>query len=416
MAEQGSGQSRWWVWAVVIVTICLGSYFLFRIGHSKVVVSVAEVERHDITSTVSTNGKVEPVEDFQAHAPFPGVVTHLYVHLNQQVSAGQELVRMDDADARRQLALAQANLISAEAGVKSMQAGGTQEELNTTNSDLSSAKLQLQNAAQSLSALEKLQAKGAASASEVASARQRLADDQLRVDQLQTRKTERYSGTDLHTQQAQVAQARAAVDAAQNALTNIDQRAPFAGTVYAVPVSQYDFVQAGESLLDVADLTKLQVRAYFDEPEIGKLAVGQPVKIVWDAKPGRLWHGHILEAPTTIISYGTRNVGECLISVDDAKGDLLPNTNVTVTVTTLNRSDVLSLPREALHTDGTSNYVFRVVNDRLVKTPIQVGTAVTLTRFEVTGGLKQGELVALGALNEAELTNGLAVKTQTVQR
>ncbi len=416
MVEQRSGQSRGWVWFVVLVAICLGGYILFRMGHGKVTVTVAEVERHEITSTVSTNGKVEPIEDFQAHAPFPGVVTHLYVHLNQHVSAGEELVQMDDADARRQLATAQANLLSAQASLKSMEAGGTQEELNTTSSDLSSARLQEQNAAQSLSALEKLQAKGAASASEVAAAKQRLADDQLKVEQLQTRKSDRYSGTDLSTQRAQVSQAQAAVVAAQIALTNIDQRAPFAGTVYAVPVSQYDFVQAGESLLDVADLTRLQVRAYFDEPEIGKLAVGQPVKIVWDAKPGRSWHGHILEAPTTIISYGTRNVGECLISVDDAKGDLLPNTNVTVTVTTLNRSDVLSLPREALHTDGTNNYVFRVVNDKLVKTPIQVGSAVTLTRFEVAGGLKQGDLVALGALNEAELTNGLAVKTQTVQR
>ncbi len=416
MVEQRSGQSRGWVWFVVLVAICLGGYILFRMGHGKVTVTVAEVERHEITSTVSTNGKVEPIEDFQAHAPFPGVVTHLYVHLNQHVSAGEELVQMDDADARRQLATAQANLLSAQATLKSMEAGGTQEELNTTGSDLSSARLQQQNAAQSLSALERLQAKGAASASEVAAAKQRLADDQLKVEQLQTRKSDRYSGTDLSTQRAQVSQAQAAVVAAQIALTNIDQRAPFAGTVYAVPVSQYDFVQAGESLLDVADLTRLQVRAYFDEPEIGKLAVGQPVKIVWDAKPGRSWHGHILEAPTTIISYGTRNVGECLISVDDAKGDLLPNTNVTVTVTTLNRSDVLSLPREALHTDGTNNYVFRVVNDKLVKTPIQVGSAVTLTRFEVAGGLKQGDLVALSALNEAELTNGLAVKTQTVQR
>jgi HlyD family secretion protein len=412
MAQQGSGQSRGWVWALAVVAVCLGGFFLFRLGHSDVIVRVAEVERHEITSTVATTGKVEPIDDFQAHAPFPGVVTHLFVQLNQHVNAGQELVKMDDADARRQLAVAQANLVSAEATLKSMQAGGTQEELNTSGSDLSSAKLQQQHAADSLSALEQLQAKGAASASEVAAAKQRLADSQVRVDQLQTRKTSRYSSSDLATQRAQVAQAKATVEAAQSALANVDLKAPFAGTVYAVPVAQYDFVQAGESLLDVADLTKLQVRGYFDEPEIGKLAVGQPVKILWDAKPGRAWHGHILEAPTTIISYGTRNVGECLISVDDANGDLLPNTNVTVTVTTLNREDVLSLPREALHTDGTNNYVFRIVNHKLVKTPIQVGSAVTLTRFEVAGGLRQGDKVALGAVNETEITDGLAVKAQ----
>jgi HlyD family secretion protein len=188
-------------------------------------------------------------------------------------------------------------------------------------------------------------------------------------------------------------------------------RAPFAGTVYAIPVSQYDYVNAGEALLDVADLTKLEVLAYFDEPEVGKLAIGQPVKIVWDAKPGLSWHGHILEAPTTIINYGTRNVGECLITVDDAKGDLLPNTNVTVTVTTQQHPDVLSLPREALHTEGTSNYVYKVVNDVLVKTPVGVG-ALNLTRVEITSGLGTGDKVALSATTEEELTDGLRVKVR----
>ena len=69
--------------------------------------------------------------------------------------------------------------------------------------------------------------------------------------------------------------------------------------------------QAGETLVQVANLTKLQIRAYFDEPEIGQLKVGQPVTIAWQAKPNQLWHGHVVEVPTTIITYGgTRNVGE----------------------------------------------------------------------------------------------------------
>src|SRR6185312_4108062 len=135
---------------------------------------------------------------------------------------------------------------------------------------------------------------------------------------------------------------------------------------YSVPVSAYDFVPAGEDLLDLADLNKIQVRAYFDEPEIGKLAVGQAVKIEWAAKPLQVWHGHISIAPTTVITYGTRNVGECLITVDDARGDLLPNTNVTVTVTTSQRFNVLSVPREALHTEGVSDFVYRVVDGKLV--------------------------------------------------
>ena len=127
-----------------------------------------------------------------------------------------------------------------------------------------------------------------------------------------------------------------------------------------------------KTCIDVADLNKIQVHAYFDEPEIGKLAVGQAVKIAWDAKPTQIWHGHISLAPTTVITYGTRNVGECIITVDDARGDLLPNTNVVVTVTTSQRFNALSIPREALHTDG-GDFVYRVVNGKLVRTPVQVG-------------------------------------------
>jgi HlyD family secretion protein len=135
------------------------------------------------------------------------------------------------------------------------------------------------------------------------------------------------------------------------------------------------------------------------------------VTIVWDAKPGMVWHGHIFEAPTTIINYGTRNVGECLITVDDAKGDLLPNTNVTVRVTTKQHKDVLSVPREALRTVGTTNYVFKIVDNKLVRTPVTVDV-VNLTRVEITSGLSDGDKVALGAKTDEELSDGLHVKVQ----
>jgi HlyD family secretion protein len=174
-------------------------------------------------------------------------------------------------------------------------------------------------------------------------------------------------------------------------------------------VSTYDFVPAGETLVAVADLNKMQIHAYFDEPEIGKLAVGQAVKVAWDAKPNQTWHGHISIAPTTVITYGTRNVGECIITVDDARGDLLPNTNVIVTVTTAQRFNALSIPREALHTDG-GDFVYRVINGKLVRTPVQVGVATNLIRAEITGGLTDKDTVALGAINNRELSNGLAVK------
>jgi HlyD family secretion protein len=233
-----------------------------------------------------------------------------------------------------------------------------------------------------------------------------------KIADLQTRKSSRYNSSDLSAQRELVAQAQAEVAAAQSALSGVNVRAPFAGTIYSLPVLPLGAVNAGDVLVGEADLKTLQVHAYFDEPEIGKLANGQPVKIVWDAKPNLAWHGHIVQAPTSIIVYAeTRNVGEAIISIDDNNGDLLPNTNVTVTVTLQQRYNVLSLPREALRTEGAKNFVFRVVDGHLYKTAITTG-AVSLTQFEVLSGLNEGDTVALGTSGDTQMKDGLRVKVQ----
>ena len=417
MAQTGQTQSRAWLWILLTIALVV---VVFLLLHRKTVVQVraARVSRQDLTSTIPTNGKVEPIIDFQAHAPNPGVIASLYVHLGEQVRKGQQLLRMESADAANRVAGAQAGLDSAETALMNMQHGGTQDERLSEQADLTAAQNQLQQANSTLATDQKLLAQGAASPNEVALAQQQLTTAQNRVAQVEKRIHDRYGSVDMSAQRAQVAQARANLSAAESGYANVDVHAPFAGTVYSLPVAQYDFVQTGQPLINVADLTKLRIRAYFDEPEIGKLAAGQPVTITWEAKPSLVWHGHVEQAPTTVITYGTRNVGECLITVDDARGDLLPNTNVTVRVTTAERKNVLSVPREALHTEGSVNFVYKIVNNKLVRTPVEIApnAVVNLTRAEITSGLNEGDLVALGATSEVDLSNGMLVKVvETVE-
>ena len=396
------------LWGIFLAVIVLVFIAVRMFTRETVEVRVAPVSRQNLVASVPTNGKVEPIQEFQAHAPGPGVVAKVYVQVGQKVKAGELLLTLKDADATARVATANAALSSAEAAMHNMQQGGSQAERLSLASDMDRAKLQQAQASRNLTALQELEKTGAASAGEVAAARERLQSAASSMENLQLRETHSYSPADQARVRAQLNDAKAAVNAAQSAYASNNVRAPFAGTVYSVPVSAYDFVQAGEDLLDLADLNKIQIRAYFDEPEIGKLAVGQAVKIEWAAKPLQAWHGHISIAPTTVITYGTRNVGECVITVDDARGDLLPNTNVTVTVTTSQRFNVLSVPREALHTDG-GDFVFRVVNGKLVRTPVVVGV-VNLTRVEIVSGLTEKDTVALSTTNNSELTNGLSVK------
>jgi HlyD family secretion protein len=393
------------VFLIVTVLGAIGLHYLLR---DRVSVRVAHATYQDLISTISTNGKVEPLKDFQAHTLASGAVQQVLVREGQHVHTGDLMVSMSADDARNRLATAEEQLKAAELALQSEETGGTQEERLTLNSDLASAQLQAHQAAATLAATEKLQKNGAASMAEVTAARQKLLAAQNSLSLLQQRKASRYSPLDLAHAQSILDQAKASYAAAEANLSTIEVRAPFNGTVYSVAVKPYEFVNGGDNLVSVADLSQMRVRAYFDEPEIGKLAVGQPVRIVWDAKPNLTWHGHIVQVPDTVITYGTRTVGEVMIDVEDPDSNMLPNTNVTVTVTTLSRQHVLAVPREALHTEGVANYVYVVNDHTLAKRAIQIG-GVNLTQVEVTGGLNNGDAVALSISGTQILSDNMHV-------
>ena len=393
--------------AGVLVLVLLGVRYATR---SNTEVRVATAEYSDLRSSTATNGKVEPMRNFQAHAAEPGAVKAVYVHDGENVAAGTLLLQLDSATAAARVETARSAIAQAQAAQFDIRQGGSSDERIGIAGDLNRAKLQVDQSRSDVATLQALQARGAASPSEVTAAQERLATAQSSLQSVQQRSTERYAATDRQRVQAQVADSRAALTAAQDSLAKSVIRAPFAGMVYDLPVKQYQFVQSGDELVQMADLSQVQVRAYFDEPEIGKLKTGAAVIIKWDAKPNLSWHGHILQVPLTVTSYGTRNVGEALIAVDDANGALLPNTNVNVNVTTQEIAHVLSLPREALHTQGPDNFVYLVQHDSLVKRPVQVG-AVNLMRVQILSGLQTGDVVALNPLSSSvDLSEGLRVK------
>ena len=172
-----------------------------------------------------------------------------------------------------------------------------------------------------------------------------------------------------------------------------------------------EFSAAGNLLLQIADLSHERVRGYFDEPDLGRLATGEAVVIRWDAKPGVEWHGHVVRLPSAVVTYTTRNVGEVLIDFDGSSDGLLPDTNVTLTVTTSSMPDTLSMPREALHEQNGKYFVFKAVNDELKRVPVTVGDS-NLTQVPILSGLEEGDVVAIGTTNGQALQEGVPIKEQ----
>ncbi len=408
LSQEPRKQSRRF-WIVLALALLAGAALLRYFTRSVVTVRTATADRGRLISTLSTNGKVEPTHNFAAYSPRQGTVKAVYVHEGDKVPTGKLLLALDDSQARSNVASSLAAERGAQAELQALQHGGTRPQQITLTGNIGRTQAARDQAAARLATLQQLEKQGAASASEVETARRALAAEEASLHVLNQQRTQNFAPIDLEHAEANLENAKAAYASSLDVLQQENVRAPFAGTVYSVLVHPSDFVQAGDKLLQMANLKQIQVRAYFDEPEIGKLVAGEPVKIVWEAQPTRTWHGHVIRTPTTIVSYGTRNVGEALISVDDADETLLPNTNVTITVTLLDLQDALIIPREALHADESGDYVFKIVDGHLQRVPIKIGS-LNLTQVQVLSGVTENTVVALSAPDGTTLHSGLAVR------
>jgi len=374
-------------------------------------VRATTVERGPIRSLVSTNGKIEPLQNqnFEAHAPISTTIKRLLVKEGDHVRKGQLLVQLDDADIRTQAARAQAQVKTAQADQIALKTGGTQEEVLTLNSQLVKARSARDAAQRSLDALRRLQQGGAASPGEVRQAEDALQRAQADVTLLEQKQKERYSRPETARIEAQGAEAQAAYDAAEDALLKSSVRAPFDGIVYSLPVKQGAFVQAGELLVQEADLSRVLVRAFVDEPDVGRLQPGQKVEITWDALPSRTWTGSVNTVPSTVKLRGSRNVGETTCVVDNHDLRLLPNVNVGVTIVIAEHNNVLTLQRDALRIDESKPYVYKIVGHHVKRQTIEFSLQ-NLTRVEITSGLSDGDVVALPAEESKPLFDGATVK------
>ncbi|HTW57567.1 MAG TPA: efflux RND transporter periplasmic adaptor subunit [Terriglobales bacterium] len=405
--NSNAAPSRRWIWLVLAVLALALLYSYFH--NSPLRVRAAAVERGPIRSLVSTNGKIEPIQNFEAHAPVATTVKRLLVKEGDHVRKGQLLLQLDDDDIRTQASRALVQVRDAQAALAALRNSGTHEEVITLDAQLTKARSARDEARHTLEALRRLQQEGAASPGEVRQAEDTLRQAQADLTLDEQKKKDRYSEPEVAKIQAQASEAQAAYDAAEDALSKSNVRAPFDGIVYSLPVKQGTFVQAGELMLQEADLSHVLVRAFVDEPDIGRLQPGQPVEVSWDALPGRTWTGTVSTVPSTVKLHGNRNVGETTCVIDNHDLRLLPNVNVGVTIVIAQHQDVLTLERDAIHADDSKPYVFQIVDGHLKRQTVSISLQ-NLTRVEIASGLDQGAEVALSTEDAKPLFDGAAVK------
>jgi HlyD family secretion protein len=279
--------------------------------------------------------------------------------------------------------------------------------------DLDKARINVANLERRQTTLKDLVAKHAATQDEFDQNADLLAaaNASLKVAQQRRDELARLAPGDADSATLRVQQAKDQIRSLEEKLRSATVIAPADEILYSLPVRVGDYVTVGETLAGMADLRRVRVRAYVDEPDLGWLAADQVVEITWDAKPGKTWQGRTELAPKQVVPLGNRSVGEVYCSVDNAALDLVPNVNVEVRILVRQSHQALSVPRAAVRTDDQTRYVYLLSDNRLQRRDVSVGIASS-TREEILTGLGEGDRVALQG--DLALRNGMVIRPRDI--
>lgn len=390
---------------VLIAAVATAAWFFLK-RSSDPQVPFAKATRQTISNILSTNGKVEPNEYVEVRIESPGLVKRVLVHSGDSVRKGQVLAEISEPGLQQELDAAAAREAQARAELGTLQNGGRSSDTSEIDATVNRLKTDREAAQKNLDSLERLVSKQAATAFEVEQARQAIKSLDVQIQSLQQRKTSLVGKGEIASAEARVNESRANVALAQNRISQDVIRAPIAGTVYDLPARVGAFLNAGDPVASIGILDPVKVRVYVDEPELGRVAEGQSVRITWDALPGKEWTGKVEKRPTEVIALGTRQVGEVLCTIGNPMRELIPGTNVNAFILTQVVENALTIPKAAVRRDSGIG-VFILQPDNTVKFQnIQTGASDAL-RVEARQGLSEGAAVAQPS--DVALKNGMKV-------
>ncbi|HWE42416.1 MAG TPA: efflux RND transporter periplasmic adaptor subunit, partial [Gemmatimonadaceae bacterium] len=271
-----------------------------------IAIQTAPVERRDIVANAEATGTVEPVNIVEVKSKASGLIIAMPVDIGTVVSAGQLLVQIDTRDVKNQY----------DQTVAAMQAAQT-----------------------SLSV----------------AAAQKKRSDELFAQEVITPQEHETAALAYAQAQSALVKARTDVDLARQRLEDATVRAPVAGTIIAKPVSLGQVITSatsgptgGTTILQMADLSKVRMRAMVNETDVGNVQPGQTAAVVVDAFPDRRFTGVVEKVEPQAVVQQSVTMFPVLISLDNRDGKLLPGMNGEVTMTVQDRKNVLAIPADAV--------------------------------------------------------------------
>ncbi len=365
-------------------------------GHARAV-------RRDFVSSVLATGAVQPQvgAEVRVGSRISGKVERLHANVGDAVAQGQVIAELEKADLLAAVAQRQAELEMAAAKLSAAQTLGPRE-VEKAEADVAGCQATLALATKELARQEDLLKKDFTSQQardraleqrSVAAARLAAAEKSLELAR------SRYA-EDLKHARAERSRSEAALAYAQVQLSYATIRAPISGVIASVSTQEGETVAAGlnaPTFVTIIDLKRLQLDAYVDEVDIGKIRPGQKAVFSVDAFPAREFQGRTLAIhPKAVIQDNVVNYDVVIEITSEYEGLLRPEMTASVTVFLERRAGVLAIPARAVKRRGGRNLVYVLTGGRAEPRPIRVGWEDG-PWIEVVSGLEEGQTVLLEA-------------------
>jgi HlyD family secretion protein len=241
------------------------------------------------------SGNIEATE-VQVSFKVAGRVVERSVDEGQGVKAGQPIARLDDTEFRQEVARQQAQVDAASAQLKELSAGYRTEEVAQAEAALDAATAEADRAGADLARQEALLNREVISRREYEASKSAADASRARVNQASENLALLRSGfrrEKVEAARAALKQMEAGLDLARTRLSETRAISPLEGTVLSKAVEPGEFVSPGTPVVTVADLSRVWLRAYVDETDLGRLKLGQAVRVTADTFPGKAYSGRI---------------------------------------------------------------------------------------------------------------------------
>jgi len=390
---------------LILLGVFLAGFWLWR-GSDAPQYTTAKAVLRDIRVVINTNGIIEPIDPGEVYAPIDAFVDSVEKHEGSEVEKGRLLIRLESRQIRTALAEAKANLLQARRQAQIVLSGPQKEEMDSLDASIAECELQLAQQNKDLQTEESLLAKQAALRATVESVRKQRDLLQLRLESLQRKKKDmqsRYSPEDKEWEQNKISELTKQVALLEQQLQMESVLAPESGLIYSLPVKPGSYVTKGQLLAQIYRPGVLRLRAYVDEPDLGRVQKGQSTKIEWDGMPDQQWTGAVEKPAEQVVALNNRSIGNVLCSINKGPQGLIPNLNVKVEITTAFKANALVVPRSAIfNNDGKPSVLLLEGTAKTIK-PVDLGL-VTSEEIEILHGINAGDSVVLNP-SEAATAN-----------